>query len=129
MHKFIAKYLAIGTICLLAFACSSNSEGPITEQITMNDITIPKGFHIEKLYSPGKHKQGSWVSVTKDDKGRLYTSDQYGTIYKVTLPNAENKLDSVLVKKVDVKMGMAQGLLWHKNALYALVNANNKNHL
>ena len=129
MHKCIAKYVAIGTICLLVFGCSSNSEGPITERITMNDITIPEGFEIEKMYSPGEHEQGSWVSVTKDDKGRLYTSDQYGTIYRVSLPSAENKLDSVLVKKLDVKIGMAQGLLWHENVLYALVNASNKNSL
>ncbi len=129
MNKFIAKYLVISTICLLVFSCSSNPEGPITERITMNDITILEGFEIEKLYSPGVHEQGSWVSVTKDDKGRLYTSDQYGNIYRVTLPSTENKLDSTLVNKIDIKMGMAQGLLWHKSVLYALVNANNKNSL
>ena len=129
MQKFIAKYGVISTVCLLFFSCSSNTEGPITGRITMDDITIPEGFEIEKLYSPGAHEQGSWVSVTKDDKGRLYTSDQYGNIYRVTLPSTENKLDSTLVKKIDIKMGMAQGLLWHKSVLYALVNANNKNSL
>ena len=95
----------------------------------MNDITIPEGFEIEKLYSPGEHEQGSWASMTKDDKGRLYASDQYGNIYRVTLAHAENKMNSVLVKKMDIKIGMAQGLLWHKNVLYALVNASNNNDL
>ncbi|MGX1929949.1 c-type cytochrome [Flagellimonas sp. 2504JD4-2] len=95
----------------------------------MNDITIPDGFKIEKLYSPGMHEQGSWVSITKDDQGRLYASDQFGTIYSVTLPDAENKLDSVAVKTIDVKLGMAQGLLWHKNTLFALVNASSENDL
>lgn len=129
MNKRTAKYAAIVSICLFLMACSPNSETPITEKITMNGVTIPLGFEIEKLYSPGEHEQGSWVSITKDDKGRLYTSDQYGTIFRVTLPSAENKLDNVIVKKVNVTMGMAQGLLWHKKDLYALVNASRKNDL
>ncbi len=118
-------------ILILSFvgSCKEEFSGPIIEQITMNDVTIPKGFKIEKLYSPGKHEQGSWVSITKDDKGRLYASDQFGTIYRVTLPGPENKLDSIVVKKVDIKLGMAQGLLWHENTLYALVNANSENDL
>lgn len=118
-------------IMVLSFTVSCNEEfsGPITEQITMKDITVPKGFKIEKLYSPGEHEQGSWVSVTKDDKGRLYASDQFGTIYSVSLPSTENKLDSVVVKKIDIQIGMAQGLLWHENALFALVNANSENDL
>ena len=110
-------------------SCDTVSTGPITEQITMNDITIPKGFNIEKLYSPGERGQGSWVSITKDDKGRLYASDQFGTIYRVSLPGTANNLDSVVVKKIDIKLGMAQGLLWHENTLYALVNANSENDL
>ena len=110
-------------------SCKKELSGPITEQITMHNITIPEGFKIEKLYSPGAHEQGSWVSITKDDKGRLYASDQFGTIYRVTLPSTENNLDSVVVKKIDIKLGMAQGLLWHKNTLYALVNASSENDL
>ncbi|WP_431121416.1 c-type cytochrome [Flagellimonas flava] len=110
-------------------SCKKEFSGPITEQITLNNITIPEGFKIEKLYSPGAHEQGSWVSITKDDKGRLYASDQFGTIYSVTLPDTANKLDSVVVKKIDIKLGMAQGLLWHENTLYALVNASNENDL
>ncbi|MCL6265757.1 c-type cytochrome [Flagellimonas myxillae] len=118
-------------ISILSFmvSCGEEFSGPITDQITMNDITLPEGFEIEKLYSPGEREQGSWVSITKDDKGRLYASDQYGTVYRVTLPTAENNVDSVEVKKIDIKIGMAQGLLWHENMLYAMVNASSKNDL
>lgn len=118
---------------LIVFCCvitsCENKPRPIQEKITVNDITLPVGFTVERVHRPGEYGQGSWVSITKDDKGHLYASDQYGTIYKITLPNRENRLDSVLVKKVDVKMGMAQGLLWHDHVLYALVNADHKNEL
>jgi putative heme-binding domain-containing protein len=126
-----SQILAV-SIFVLAFTFLNSCQdkpSPILERITINDITVPFGFEIEKLYSPGKHEQGSWVSVTKDDKGRLYASDQYGNIYRLTLPNETNKQDSVLVKKLDIKMGMAQGLLWHQGDLFALVNANRKNDL
>jgi putative heme-binding domain-containing protein len=116
-------------ILILAISCTSEVEQPILERITMDNITIPKGFVIEELYKPGNHDQGSWVSVTKDDKGRLYTSDQYGNIYRVTLPDAVNKLDKVDVEKLDLTIGLAQGLLWHKGELYALVNSNDKRDL
>lgn len=129
MNKLLSKSLALVFVYLFVMACSSNEPTAIKERITMNDITIPEGFEIEKLYSPGEHEQGSWASMTKDDKGRLYASDQYGNIYRVTLAHAENKMNSVLVKKMDIKIGMAQGLLWHKNVLYALVNASNNNDL
>src|SRR5690606_13720441 len=78
----------------------------------------------EKMYSPEDHQQGSWVSMAQDDLGRLYTSDQFGYLYRVTLPDHTNKQDSVTVEKLDVEIGLAQGLLWHKGVLYALVNAN-----
>ena len=117
------KFCLLASILSIVMACSTKSEKPIDEQIIMDGLTMPKGFVIEKLYMPGKHEQGSWVSVTKDDKGRLFTSDQYGNIYRVTLPNPVNKLDSVVVNKLDLRIGSAQGLLWHKGDLYALVNA------
>ena len=124
-NQFVYSSLIIVFLTCI-FSCSSDKDMAIKGQINMNGITIPKGFEIEKLYMPGKHEQGSWVSIAKDDIGRLYTSDQYGNIYRVTLPTIENKLDSVIVKKLELKIGSAQGLLWHKGDLYASVNASEK---
>ena len=108
------------------YACQTTTEVPIKEQIVSNEITVPKGFHIEKLHTPSKHKQGSWVSITKNDKGQFYTSDQYGTIYKTSLLKRANKIDTVSVEKLDLNIGSAQGLLWHKGNLFALVNSGSK---
>lgn len=115
--------LSVFLLSILLFSCGKEEKGPITETITVGNITIPAGFEIEELYKPGQHDQGSWVSITKDDKGRLYASDQYGNIYRVTLPSQANQNKGVEVKKLDLTIGLAQGLLWHEGDLYAVVNA------
>ena len=50
--------------------------------------TLP-GFKAERLYTVPKGEQGSWVSMTVDPKGRLITGDQYGGLYRVTLPESQ----------------------------------------
>lgn len=49
-------------------------------------ITVPAGFKIELLHTVPKTDQGSWVAITLDPKGRLIASDQYGGLYRLTLP-------------------------------------------
>lgn len=100
------------------------------------NINLPEGFHIEHLYSPQSHDQGSWIAMTFDDKGRMITSDQYGDLYRITIPNPgyNKKKDSVQVEKLPLKIandtlhvkyeiGFAHGLLYAFNSLYVMVNA------
>src|SRR5262249_55557454 len=47
-------------------------------------IKVKKDFKVELLYSVPKDKQGSWVSLCVDPKGRLIASDQYGKLYRIT---------------------------------------------
>ena len=49
-------------------------------------LQVPKGFKVELLYTVPKEEQGSWVSMTVDPKGRLIVCDQYGDLYRVTVP-------------------------------------------
>jgi putative heme-binding domain-containing protein len=94
--------------------------GVYTAQATPADkCTLPKGFNIELLYSVPKATEGSWVSMTPDPKGRLIVSDQDGSLYRVTVGKtaADTK-----VEKIDVNIGMAQGLLWALDSLYVVVN-------
>ncbi|MCX6956543.1 MAG: c-type cytochrome [Verrucomicrobia bacterium] len=44
------------------------------------------GFKVELLYTVPKEEQGSWVSLAVDPKGRILAADQYGAIYRVTVP-------------------------------------------
>jgi len=119
-----SNYFVFLLILCSVYSCQTPIETPIKEQINSNGITVLKGFILEKLHTPTKHKQGSWVSITKNNEGALYTSDQYGTIYKTSIVNRLGKQDTVSVEKLDLEIGFAQGLLWHKKHLYALVNSN-----
>ncbi|MEQ6120197.1 heme-binding protein [Reichenbachiella sp. MALMAid0571] len=119
------RLLQLVWVLLILSSCGSRElDRPIQEQITIKDVKVPKGFKLEELYKPNEHDQGSWVSITKDDQGRLYTSDQFGYLYRVTLPTDVGSKQGIVVDKLDMNIGLAQGLLWHKNVLYALVNSN-----
>lgn len=85
----------------------------------IEDIVVPPDFKVELLYSVPKEKEGSWVSMTPDPKGRLICSDQYGGLYRVT-PGAD--AESTKIEKLDVAIGEAQGLLYAFDGLYVVVN-------
>ncbi len=49
-------------------------------------LTVAPGFKVELIHTVPKGDQGSWVAMTLDPKGRILASDQYGGIYRITLP-------------------------------------------
>lgn len=49
-------------------------------------LQVAPGFKVELLYTVPKEEQGSWVALTVDPKGRIYAGDQYGGIYRLTVP-------------------------------------------
>ena len=89
------------------------------ESIAASKMTLAKGFAVERVYSVPRKDEGSWVSMCVDPKGRLITSDQYGQLYRVT-PSTENT--ETKVERIDLKIGMAQGMLWAFDSLYIVVN-------
>jgi putative heme-binding domain-containing protein len=50
------------------------------------NLQVAPGFKVELIYTVPKEEQGSWVALTVDPKGRMYAGDQYGAIYRLTLP-------------------------------------------
>ncbi len=141
MHRCIpfVKLILAGLV-LFAASCTDDSiKIPESNDPKVRKLKLPPGFFAERLYSPSEAGTGSWVSMTFDDKGRMIASDQYGSLYRLTLPpigdtteaqveklivGAEN-LSSDSVKSIG--MGYAQGLLYAFNSLYVMVNhrANN----
>jgi putative heme-binding domain-containing protein len=85
-------------------------------------IKIVKDFKVELLYSVPKDKEGSWVNLCVDPKGRLIVSDQYGPLYRVTPPPLGGNAADTKVEKIDLPIGEAQGLLWAFDSLYVVVN-------
>ncbi len=49
-------------------------------------LTVAPGFKVELLYTVPKEEQGSWVALAVDPKGRITAGDQYGGLYRITVP-------------------------------------------
>lgn len=89
--------------------------------IAAADVGVPAGFKVELLYNVPKAEQGSWVSMTVDPKGRILAGDQYGMIYRVTVPPIGSS-DQAKVEPLGVQIGGAHGLLYAFDSLYVMVN-------
>ena len=82
-------------------------------------IELPPGFRAELVYQVPRRAEGSWVSMTFDDRGRVIASDQYGALYRLTLTAGG---PPVQAEKLDVALGEAQGLLYAFDSLYVVVS-------
>ncbi|MCD8533382.1 MAG: hypothetical protein LR011_00770 [Verrucomicrobia bacterium] len=80
------------------------------------------GFEVELVYTVPQKEQGSWVAMTLDDKGRFIVSDQYGKLYRTTVPLVGQETD-VLVEPISLEIQGAQGLVYAFGSLYAVVNS------
>lgn len=104
----------------------NNRQG--AENPKVDKLKLQPGFKAEHIYSPSENKQGSWVAMTFDDKGRLIASDQYGGLYRLKIPAAGSgsvapEIEKLVISKdTSVGMGYAQGLLYAFNSLYVMVN-------
>ena len=103
------------------------------EDPKIEKLKLLPDFHADHLYSPGENGQGSWVAMAFDDKGRMIASDQYGFLYRVTIPpvGADTTKLKVKVEKLTItipgdtaafKLGYAHGLLYAFHSLYVMVN-------
>ncbi len=117
----------------LFVACNSPEE--VSKDPKLAALKLPKGFKAEHLYSPGLNDQGSWVAMTFDNKGRMIASDQYGNLYRLTIPKigADTSKEKVKVEQISLlipgdtsiasrRIGYSQGLLYAFNSLYVVVN-------
>ena len=107
----------------LLFASTAGFAQIAGQATPVDKIKIAEGFKVELLYSVPKDQEGSWVSMTQDDKGRLICSDQYGALYRISPPALDGSPSETKVEKLSVDFGQCQGLLYHAGALYGVVNA------
>lgn len=137
MIKKQAVLLAVIISVLASSGCKNAKDNQSKEKLSANpkleNLKLPSGFYAEHLYTPSDHEQGSWVAMTFDDKGRMIACDQYGYLYRVTMPPVgyDTTKAKVQVEKLDVKIegdtarfkiGYAHGLLYAFNSLYVMVN-------
>lgn len=125
-------FLMLMAVC---FSCKKESKNQdTTGNAKLDRLKLPDGFKAEHLYGPSENGEGSWVSMTFDNKGRLLASDQYGSLYRLVIPPIGSN-DSVKIEQVQLELparpandtskvtiGYAQGLLWAFNSLYVMIN-------
>lgn len=80
---------------------------------------VPEGFKVELVYEVPMQEQGSWVAMAVDKDGTIIASDQYGGLFRVTLPADGKAID---VKPLSTPLGMIQGICPTKDGLYVNVN-------
>lgn len=91
-------------------------------QIPRDVFLARPGFEVELLYQVDKETQGSWVSFTFDDKGRIIASDQGNRgLWRIT-PGRPGTDEATRVEKLDINITAAQGLLYAFDSLYISVN-------
>ena len=142
-RKLFSPLLITFFVSLLVSISCKQEKAPGADQSQnakskLEKLKLSDGFRAEHLYSPSANEQGSWVSMTFDDKGRLITSDQYGALYRLELAPIGNstapKIEKLIIGTADsqredtttlkIGMGYAQGLLYAFNSLYVMVNHN-----
>lgn len=91
------------------------------------ELKVPEGYRAELLYTVPRRKQGSWVALCFDDRGRMITSDQYGALYRLTFsavsatdPSAPRAVERV--EELPLPLGCAQGLAHAFGALYVVMS-------
>ena len=109
-------------IALLSFLSLSPLSGQ-RSATPAEKIRVPEGFAIELLYSVPRERQGSWVAMCQDDRGRFIVSDQYGSLYRFPPPPANTVLDPAVIERIDLPIGHAQGLCYAFDSLYVVVNS------
>ncbi|HEY2413170.1 MAG TPA: c-type cytochrome [Pirellulaceae bacterium] len=85
-------------------------------------IHVAKGFRVELLYSVPANERGSWINLCTDDRGRILVSDQYGGLFRLPPPAADQPLDSKSIEAVPAPVRAVNGMVWAFGALYVAVN-------
>lgn len=115
--------ILFGCCWMVSLFCSAvqaaDEATPIDRMIVMKD------FKVERLYSVPKDQEGSWVSMCVAPEGDLIVCDQYGGLFRLSLPGV-NGATEFAVTSIPVDIGEAQGLLCAFDSLYVVVNKGGK---
>src|SRR5204863_3828977 len=99
-------FLSFSFAVFALFSCNSSSEekpdAVVSSDPKIANLKLPGGFHADHLYGPSENKEGSWVSMTFDGKGRILASDQYGAIYRMDVPAIGDTVTKVKIEKINI---------------------------
>lgn len=106
--------LRLTSVFLVLLAFARAAENP-----PVPPLKLANGFAVERIYTVPRESQGSWIALAADRQGRLYASDQYGPLYRVTVPRSPS--EPAVATKLPLTIGGVHGLTWIGADLYAVV--------
>ena len=111
MFKSRLLLSSLFSIAIFTIGCNTVNEKQATTDSTDTQISkdpkvaklkLPAGFNADHLYGPSENDEGSWVAMTFDDKGRLIASDQYGALYRMTVPTIGDTVTKIKVERLNI---------------------------
>ena len=121
-------FTAVFLLFCISFTINKETEIQVSKDPKIANLKLPEGFHADHLYGPSENGEGSWVSMTFDDKGRIIASDQYGGLFRMKVPTIGDTVTKIKVEALKISsdtgisMGYAHGLLYAFNSLYVVIN-------
>ena len=121
LRQLFASLLGLTFMAVSAQAQpAARTNGIVGLATPVDQLKAAKDFKVELIYTVPKDQEGSWVSMCTDPKGRLIVSDQYGKLYRLTLPPI-GMTEGFKMELIDLPLGQAQGLLYAFDSLYVMV--------
>ncbi len=97
------------------------SEKKAPGPLEASQLQVAPGFKAELVYTVPRATEGSWVAMAVDPQGRLLVSDQFGDLFRVTLPES-GSTSPVAVEPLKTGLRGVQGMLYANGYLYVNVN-------
>ena len=117
----------LASLAVVVFTLSAqflSAAAPASAPTSPTALYAPPGFKVELLQA-GEPSEGSWVAMTKDDRGRLIISPQHreanseGGLLRITLgPDGQVAKREFIAKP----LYDAQGLMFAEGSIYVMVN-------
>src|SRR3546814_10833702 len=73
-------------LALSATSCDNQDKPEEPKDARRAKLELLEGFTAGHIYSPSDNGNGSWVSMTFDNQGRMNESDQNGAHCRIVLP-------------------------------------------
>ena len=125
MRNLLLFIVALASTSSALFAAPA---APATaESSAVGNLKAHQDFKLELLYAVPRDKEGSWVSLCVDPKGRLLVGDQNGKLYRLNPPPV-GQSGEIKPEVIDLDIGGAHGLLYAFDSLYVVVNEGSRPH-
>ncbi len=103
-------------LCRLVSPVNGDNDLPGGGQATpVDSISLPVGFHAQLLRSAEKG-EGSWISMTFDDRGRIILGRDTRGVVRLSLSDDHGRVDRFEV--IENTLKHCRGILWAHNSLY-----------